>query len=165
MTYLDKKVEKKLEPGDTIIVNGVKATIAKIEFQDIYNGDIHMEFYDTNGVYRSYKSAFDHGTIVRKSEKTINNWKNMNVALEIKKHVIDYFKRELPQYIVLEVVHKSNHPDDDYLFMVAAIHDKGTYAVWTNWNEYARSLNFGHYDISSIEDCRKLFDENFYNVK
>ncbi len=75
----------------------------------------------------------------------------------------EYFKKYLPQYAVLEIRKKFAFPEDNYLFMVSAINEKdGTYAVWTSWNEINHSLNYGHYDLLSIEDCKKVFEE-FYN--
>lgn len=53
-------------------------------------------------------------------------------------------------------------PDDDYLYMVSAKKDDGTFAVWTSWNEAIQSLNYGHYDLSSVEDCERLFNKFYY---
>lgn len=78
---------------------------------------------------------------------------------EAREHVEFYFKENLPQYTVLEIRRKSSHPDDGYLFMVSAKKDDGTYAVWTSWNESTLSLNHGHYNIKSLEDCEKVIKE------
>lgn len=82
---------------------------------------------------------------------------------EVKKHVESYFKEHLPQYKVLEIRRKSYHPDDDYLYMVSAKKDDSTFAVWTSWNETMQSLNYGHYDLLSVEDCERLFNKFYYN--
>lgn len=82
---------------------------------------------------------------------------------EVKKHVESYFKEHLPQYKVLEIRRKSYHPDDDYLYMVSAKKDDGTFAVWASWNETMQSLNYGHYDLLSVEDCERLFNKFYYN--
>lgn len=66
------------------------------------------------------------------------------------------------QYTVLEIRQKSYHPADNYLWMVSAKKEDGTYAVWTAWNESSQSLNFGHYNLKSIEDCEKVFEEFYY---
>lgn len=79
---------------------------------------------------------------------------------EAREHVEFYFKENLPQYTVLEIRRKSSHPDDSYLFMVSAKKDDGTYAVWSSWNESTQSLNHGHYNIKSLEDCEKLIIEH-----
>ena len=81
---------------------------------------------------------------------------------KVKGHVELYFKKYLPEYIVLEIRRKSYHPDDDYLWMVSAEKEDGTYAVWTAWNESSHSLNFGHYNLKSIEDCEKVFEEFYF---
>ena len=57
----------KLEPGDTIICHGVKATIAKITFQEYWEGDgFYTEFTDTNGNYRNWKQEVDGGKVIPK---------------------------------------------------------------------------------------------------
>lgn len=84
---------------------------------------------------------------------------DLNIVIE---HVKLYFKENLPRYAVLEVRKKSYHPDDDHLYMVSAKKEDGTYAVWTSWNEATQSLNHGHYGLSSIEDCEKIFEEFYY---
>ena len=87
----------------------------------------------------------------------------MNINLnEVRKHIELYFKEHLPQYTVLEIRRKTNHPDDDYLWMVSAKKSDGTYAVWTGWNEAAQSLNHGHYNLKSMEECEKIFEEFYY---
>lgn len=76
----------------------------------------------------------------------------MNTELaNVVMHIDTYFKNYLPDYSVLEVRRKSNHPDDNYLYMVSAKKkDDGTFAVWTNWNEQTQCLNHGHYGLKSI---------------
>lgn len=87
----------------------------------------------------------------------------MNINLsEVREHIELYFKENLPQYTVLEVRNKSSHPDDAHLFMVSAKKSNGTYALWTGWNELSQSLNHGHYDLKSAEECEKLFEEFYY---
>lgn len=81
---------------------------------------------------------------------------------KVREHVILYFKDHLPQYTVLEIRRKSYHPDDKHLWMVSAKKSDGIYAVWTSWNESTQCLNFGHYDLASIEECEKIFKEFFY---
>ena len=83
--------------------------------------------------------------------------------LEVLEQVKRYFKKHLPKNTVLKVRRKSYHPDDSYLYMVSAKKDDGTYAVWTCWNESTKSLNYGHYNLTSEEDCKKLMDEFYYS--
>lgn len=82
--------------------------------------------------------------------------------VEVIEDIKTYFKEHLPKYDVLRVRRKSYHPDDSYLYMVSAKKDDGTYAVWTCWNESTKSLNHGHYDLTSEEDCKRLMDEFYY---
>jgi len=81
---------------------------------------------------------------------------------EVKEHVELYFREYLSQYTILENRKKSYHPEDDYLYMISAKKKDGTYAVWTNWNAITKSLNYGHYDLTSIEECEKIFEEFYY---
>lgn len=83
---------------------------------------------------------------------------------KVRKNVELYFREYLPHYQVLEIRKKSSHPDDHYLFMVSAQNKDGTYAVWTAWNESTQSLNYGHYALGSIEDCKKIFEE-YQNIR
>ena len=85
------------------------------------------------------------------------------VSVEVIEDVKAYFKDHLPKYAVLKVRRKSYHPDDSYLYMVSAKKDDGTYAVWTGWNETTKSLNYGHYDLTSEEDCEKVMNEFYYS--
>lgn len=95
----------------------------------------------------------------------------MNTELaNVVMHIDTYFKNYLPDYSVLEVRRKSNHPDDDYLYMVSAKKkDDGTFAVWTNWNEQTQCLNHGHYGFKSIGACNELLsayqnEKNYFSV-
>ena len=81
---------------------------------------------------------------------------------EVRKHVECYLKENLPEYTLLEIRRKSYHPDDDYLYMVSARAEDGTYAVWTAWNESTQSLNYRHYALKDEEDCEKIFEEYYF---
>lgn len=66
------KFERKLEVGDVIKCKGVKAEIGEILYQDAYFPDylpedrhyIDIEFKDTNGKYRHWKSHLDGGEVI-----------------------------------------------------------------------------------------------------
>ncbi len=88
---------------------------------------------------------------------------NMKIGLEVMEQVKLYFKENLPKYTVLKIRKKSCHPDDSHLYMVSAKKDDGTYTVWTSWNQKLKSLNHGHYDLQSKEDCEKVMDEYYYS--
>ena len=56
-----------LEPGDTIVCKGIKATIKEIIFQELWDGyGFITEFIDTNGNYRSWKQGVDGGKVIPK---------------------------------------------------------------------------------------------------
>lgn len=89
----------------------------------------------------------------------------LDIEVSVVWHIKEYFQLKLPQYEVLEVRRKSVYPEDSYLFMVSAVKEDGTYAVWTSWNESTQCLNYGHYDLQSHEDCEKVFAKSFNNGK
>lgn len=80
-------------------------------------------------------------------------------------HICDYFEEHLPLYTIFELRKQSYNPNDDYLYMVAAKHENGNYAVWTSWNESIQSLNCGHYDIPDMKVCVEIMTEyqNIHN--
>ena len=82
---------------------------------------------------------------------------------KVMEQVRRYFKEHLPQYEVLEVRRKSNHPKDDYLWMVSAYNrENDTYAFWSSYNTKTGSLNHGHYGLVNESDCHDLFEEFYY---
>lgn len=88
----------------------------------------------------------------------------MKIDLSVVRENVElYFKKYLPEYTVLEIRRKSYHPTDSYLWMVSAKKEDGTYTVWTAWNESSQSLNYGHYNLKSIEECEKIFKEFYFN--
>lgn len=153
-----------LEPGDEIRVPDremkrfITVQIAKIAYQDDFGEDgFDAEFYDTKGYYRSWKQRFDGGFLLNTAP----------VPENVKRNVLDYFDNEehLACYTVKEVVRASEHPQDNFLYMVIAQHENGSYAVWTSWNETTHSLNFGHYGISSYKEAKTVCGEYFHKVR
>lgn len=66
-TKYGSTVNYELEPGDTIVCKGIKVTIAKITFQEYWEGEgFYTEFTDTNGVYRNWKQWIDGGNVIKK---------------------------------------------------------------------------------------------------
>lgn len=84
------------------------------------------------------------------------------IALDVKQQVLIYFQDNLPRYTVLDIRRQSNHPKEQYLYMVSAKKDDGTYTVWTCWNQSTKSLCNGHYDLLSEESCEKVMDESYF---
>lgn len=78
---------------------------------------------------------------------------------DVVQHIYDYFEEHLPQFTVFEVRRQSYDPADDYLYMVAAKHKNGSYAVWTSWNEKIHSLNHGHYGLPNMKSCVEIMLE------
>lgn len=86
------------------------------------------------------------------------------ISKEVLANINAYFEENLPQYEVVKVRKKSYHPDDGHLFMVAAKKkDDESYAVWTNFNDRSRSMNYGHYDLKNLEDCEAIMDEYYFD--
>lgn len=66
--YLDRD-SFQIEPGDTIVCQGIKATIKEIAFQEYWDGyGFITEFIDTNGNYRSWKQGIDGGKVIPKED-------------------------------------------------------------------------------------------------
>lgn len=67
-------VKRELEVGDIIVAKGGKATISSIISQDTYFGSnycddsVNIEFRDSNGNYRSWKSDIDGGYVLYKED-------------------------------------------------------------------------------------------------
>lgn len=94
----------------------------------------------------------------------IADYTDIGVSDKVKDNVRKYVAVHLPQYEVYEVYHKSNHDDDNYLYMVEAYHKENcnNYVVWTSWNESTQSLNHGHYDLTR-EQAEEILKENFFD--
>lgn len=85
------------------------------------------------------------------------------MAREVYEQVKKYFEEHLPDYELLEVRKKSNHPDD-HLWMVSAFHSKDdTYAFFSCYNSETDSLNHGHYGLRFESDLDDLFEEFYYD--
>lgn len=83
---------------------------------------------------------------------------NLNFK-DVVQHIYDYFEEHFPQYAVFEVRRPSYEPADDYLYMVAARHQNGSYATWLSWNEKIHSLNHGHYGLSDMKSCLEIMSD------
>ena len=94
-----------------------------------------------------------------------------DVPSNVIENVEKYLKENLPNYELVKVLRRSNHPADNYLYMVIAKKELtpeqksygfGQYTVWSCWNETTQSLNFGHYNIETENDAFELA-KGFYN--
>lgn len=75
-----------------------------------------------------------------------------------------YFQEELQSYKVISVFRKSNHVDDDYLYMVIARMVNNQYACWSSWNQSREVLNHGHYCIDTMENCEAILENQFNDI-
>lgn len=60
--------DRKLVPGDTVVVKGTRAVIKDIHDQHVFGDEIDIEFTDDKGVLRNWKSAQDGGTVIYKEQ-------------------------------------------------------------------------------------------------
>lgn len=80
-------------------------------------------------------------------------------SLEIVEHVVDYFKKYLPDDTVLGVGRKSFHPDESHLYMVLSKKDNNSYGFCDCWDEKTKTLSRGHYGIEFLDSFVKLLNE------
>lgn len=66
-------MKRQLEVGDTVVCQGIKATIANIAVQEpwAWRDAWYIEFTDTKGNYRSWKQADDGGKAFDKNGEEI----------------------------------------------------------------------------------------------
>ena len=70
------------------------------------------------------------------------------VPQQVKENVKKYLENNNLGELV-DVLRASEWPDDHYLYMVIA-KTKTSYSCWTAWNEFTKSLNYGHYGLNDI---------------
>lgn len=73
--YEENNFKRKLEVGDKICCQGITSEIAEILYQDFdknnwskEDSSISIEFRDTNGVVRNWKSHIDGGYVIWKED-------------------------------------------------------------------------------------------------
>lgn len=88
-----------------------------------------------------------------------------NVVPEnVKYHVREYL--DAIDFALLDVFRKSEHPADNYLYIVVGRNQKtGQYAWWAVWNESTQSLNHGHYGYSDYIRCLDDAQNAIYRMK
>ena len=93
------------------------------------------------------------------------------IPKEVLTNVLNYFRKNLPGFSVMEIQRASEHPDDAYLYMIIAKRKEnpfprimGDYSCWTSWNESTQSLNCGHYGLKTLQEAREICQENFHKV-
>lgn len=94
----------------------------------------------------------------------MNKLNRYDIPKEVVQNVKNYFAKELNNYEVIEVLRASEHPDDDYLYHVAAKRNDEEYACWTCWNDRTQSLNYGHYNLVSKQVAMDILDEYYHTL-
>ena len=116
--------------------------------------------------YSLWRSA---GADKRKEYYNMEYLDRYEVPEEVKEAVNEYFKKELPGYQIEEITRHSDHPDDHYLYHVIAHADSpawgSIYACWTSWNQTTKSLNYGHYNLESLDAARNLSNEKYFSAQ
>lgn len=69
----------KARKGDRIYCMGITVEIAKILYQEYYDGIWDVEFIDIAGNYRHWKSNLDGGHLIRMTKKLVN-WYGTDVT-------------------------------------------------------------------------------------
>jgi hypothetical protein len=88
------------------------------------------------------------------------------VANDVIESIKDYMTHGSLSHIKpIRVSRASNSPEDHYLYFVTAYNTTtDMYACWTSWNQLTQTLNYGHYNISSLADVDELFAERFNDI-
>lgn len=92
---------------------------------------------------------------------------NEPVPQEVRDNVSKYLKENNLGELI-DVVRHSDHPEDCYLYHVIAKRRNAywgdTYCCWTSWNETTQSLNYGHYNLISEQEARKISDSFIFRM-
>ena len=95
------------------------------------------------------------------------------VSEEVKENVKKYLEENNLGELV-DVMRASDHPEDHYLYHVIAkkfnekkyFHNGDwNYSIFTSWNETTQCLNFGHYNLESIERALEIHAEFFHRIE
>ena len=90
------------------------------------------------------------------------------VKENVKKYLVEHNLGEL-----VDVMRASDHPEDDYLYHVIArkineskfFHNgEWNYSCWISWNETTQSLNFGHYNLQTQTEARRICYAYFKSI-
>ena len=95
------------------------------------------------------------------------------VPESVKENVKNYLEKNNLGELV-SVMRASDHPDDNYLFHVIAkkpnvkktFHNGDwNYSIWTCWNDTCKGLNYGHYNLDSVERALEIHAEFFHRIE
>ncbi len=79
-------------------------------------------------------------------------------SLEVVEHIVDYFRRYLPNDTVLGVGRKSFHPDEAHLYRVLSKKENNSCGFCDCWDEERRTLSRSRYGIEFLDSFVKLLD-------
>jgi len=115
------------------------------------------------------------GTICKEAMEDETNMIKRNtspVPLEVIIDIEHYLKENNLGELV-DVMRASDHPNDHFLYHVIArkpnnnklFHNgEWNYSCWTCWNDQFKSLNYGHYNLKSEENARKICANHFHRI-
>ena len=80
-------------------------------------------------------------------------------SLEVVEHVVDYFRRYLPDDTVLGVGRQSFRPDEEHMYVVLSKKNSKNYGFCDCWDEEKKTLNRGRYGIEFVDSFVKLLNK------
>lgn len=89
------------------------------------------------------------------------------ISDRVKSDVCMYFmdSSSLSEYTDIEICRKSNYKADSYLYCIIAKGSKdGSYSCWSSWNDSARSLNHGHYNLPDRDTALNIIKVLFNDI-
>lgn len=150
---------------DLIITSRIKNSLFphfKSFLNDLRNKKMD-ELLDLNDYYEIEEFLFDEKMLSFIKERQPNI---SPVPKDVVDSVKDYFadNDSLSYYLPVAIYRHSNHPDDNYLYMVIGHKYSGEYACWSSWNQSVGSLNFGTYGLSSFSDAEDVLRTKFNDI-
>lgn len=146
---------RKLKPGDKIICQGVKVVIKEIHYADYCrNGDFYneviIEFTDTEGNYRSWKSDVDGGSVELKdiSKSAISS----NFDMYTGRYGVSFDEIDEPKTLaILSLIENG--------YSMTAYQDEDDNCHYTIFNLKDDSRNY-----QNIDNCRGLLEKLFIKI-
>lgn len=151
-----KSVYEKEYP-ELVITPRITQYLFKAIIDDFKGEDAHLEPYNTELIDFLKGERFISFIQTRQPDVS-------RVPDNVIDDVIDFFKNELSGFTPLKVCRHSNHPDDSYLYSVFGQKEDGSIACWSTFNESTKSMNYGHYGLSSFEDAMDVIKDNFHDI-
>lgn len=86
------------------------------------------------------------------------------IPSQVIEDIENYFSVNFPDMHVCHICRKSNHPEEQNLYMVIASNNNGTYSCWSSWNTTTSSLNYGHYNLKSEQEGISILKDLFNDI-